>query len=526
MDFTRRYNRLVWATAAAVVLVSLGLLLVQLRTEYDHEVRLIGDEFRERSLNLENIVKNTTDHVDALQLTAQNYLTVHPTVASSTLFNQIGPGPDGSYNLDGVRAPYQAGMIGNLTGTGALTGRDPAFYREMEMALGLNPLFQITAHDVPNTAWIYYTSQNNFINIYPWTPANKFQFTPDLYTHDFYTGGQPQANPSRQRFWTTAYIDEAGKGLMVTCAAPVYEGDTFRGTVAMDFTLDVLNNFVKNFTYDKGVIFLVNEQGQVLAHPTQVSSSDKAVRSMSETFAPDLQGALTTLFAGRAMDIQTTNSYLLFYQRVDHAPWKLVFLARQQDIVLALVGKVGAGAAVLLLGLALMILITNRLTRREFVGPAVRLVEHIQTESTKGPTPLPPVPTPWLPWFTEVSRLFAQNRALLAQVEQRERRLKQEVQDLRIEIDQVKQTRQVAEITETEYFQELEQRARDLRSRTRNRNGSAAVAAAFAPATNGAVGEEAVGLVAPAVASAPPLIDEPEPAPLEVAVVVGSRMSE
>ena len=47
----------------------------------------------------------------------------------------------------------------------------------------------------------------------------------------------------------------------------------------------------------------------------------------------------------------------------------------------------------------------------------------------------------------------------------RERALRQEVQALKIEIDQAKREKQVAEITETDYFQHLRERARRLRAR-------------------------------------------------------------
>ena len=47
----------------------------------------------------------------------------------------------------------------------------------------------------------------------------------------------------------------------------------------------------------------------------------------------------------------------------------------------------------------------------------------------------------------------------------RELALRQEIEKLRIEIDQTKQARQVAEITETEYFQRLQERVKELRQR-------------------------------------------------------------
>lgn len=45
----------------------------------------------------------------------------------------------------------------------------------------------------------------------------------------------------------------------------------------------------------------------------------------------------------------------------------------------------------------------------------------------------------------------------------REQRLRQEVRDLRIEIDQMKKFRQVSEITETDYFRTLRERAQQMR---------------------------------------------------------------
>jgi CheY-like chemotaxis protein len=53
------------------------------------------------------------------------------------------------------------------------------------------------------------------------------------------------------------------------------------------------------------------------------------------------------------------------------------------------------------------------------------------------------------------------------EVQAREERLKMQVQKLRVEIDEVRKAKQVAEITETDYFQELQQKAQHLRKRTR-----------------------------------------------------------
>jgi two-component system, cell cycle response regulator len=60
----------------------------------------------------------------------------------------------------------------------------------------------------------------------------------------------------------------------------------------------------------------------------------------------------------------------------------------------------------------------------------------------------------------QLARVF---QRMATEVRARERRLKQQVRKLRIEIDEVRAARQVAEITETEYFQDLQQKVSELR---------------------------------------------------------------
>ena len=62
----------------------------------------------------------------------------------------------------------------------------------------------------------------------------------------------------------------------------------------------------------------------------------------------------------------------------------------------------------------------------------------------------------------QLARVF---QRMAEEIYARERRLRQQVQDLRIELDEAKRRRQVAEITESEYFQDLKSRLHDLRRR-------------------------------------------------------------
>jgi len=67
----------------------------------------------------------------------------------------------------------------------------------------------------------------------------------------------------------------------------------------------------------------------------------------------------------------------------------------------------------------------------------------------------------------EVVRLAHVFHKMAGQVRQREQTLRRQVEELRIEIDEVRRAREVAEITETEYFRQLQKKASEARQKGR-----------------------------------------------------------
>jgi HAMP domain-containing protein len=130
---------------------------------------------------------------------------------------------------------------------------------------------------------------------------------------------------------------------------------------------------------------------------------------------------------------------------------------------LKLAGVVAAG--VLAVGLLASVILARRVT-----GPVSRLTAAAAAleSHTFEPESLADV-TRRRDELGHLARVF---HRMALEVYAREQRLRQEVQQLRIEIDDAKKVRQVAEITETEYFQDLRQRAQGLRARFEGPTGS------------------------------------------------------
>jgi len=65
----------------------------------------------------------------------------------------------------------------------------------------------------------------------------------------------------------------------------------------------------------------------------------------------------------------------------------------------------------------------------------------------------------------EIGRLAQVFDRMAREVREREERMRRKIKQLSVQIDEAKRREQVAEITETDYFRDLQQRARELRSR-------------------------------------------------------------
>ena len=429
----------------------------------EHEKEILLGQFAERAAHLDNLLARVTEHVDAMRIVAEtdllqsrNIEAVGQPVEFQGLADVAG---ESRYELESFPPPMAMEMIGSLTGAGSIEGRDAEFYRDIHMALGLNPLFRATAGAIPDAAWIYFTSCNNFINIYPWVSSRAFRFSLELYTHEFYTLGLPDRNPERKRFWTRVYADEYGKGLMTTCAAPVYDGDRFAGTVAIDLTVDFLNTVVKQFSPRKGVMLLVNDNDQLLAHPWLVTSHDAATKTLEETLPEPLRKSADFLKGVPEKTIKGIDSYYVLRSSLGQAPWEVFFIEEQPSFVDSLFRWIGFAPLAIMIMLSLLVAVVFAYTQSQFIRPSKTFVHYIMERSRDADARREHrVPGVWVPWFAAIDKVFSENekltKALRNQNEELERMVKRRTEALVKEIEERKRVQ--------ETLRKSEERFRDI----------------------------------------------------------------
>lgn len=442
VPFHTRHNLLMLVLLFTVFLAFCFLLVRNFHINNKTKQQVLQNHFSERAKSIDGLLGNIRSQVRTLQLSAEGNLASrarHQIQPAPLTFNELSENLEGNYfHLDNFRPLLTEEMVGNLTGTGSIQQRSPDFYREMHMALDLNHRFRAIAENFTDLSWVYYLSKNNFINIYPWVPATDFRYDPRLKEHDFYQLGLPAQNPARQIFWTKAYLDEYGKGLMTTCSAPVYDGKRFLGIVAIDLPIDFFCSLVRDFEANNGSMLLINKEQQVLAHPTLINTASTAVPTLQETLPVKLQEAVTDVQSLPAWQLSKVGSWSVLRAPLKNAPWQIVFFQQQPSLAKAFVAQLGGGALTALLILLGMICTMAFLNHWHIIWPSEQILHFIDAlDRRKAPLIDSRIPAVWRPRFTHIEKIFRDNQALAEENRQQIEMLDRRVKERTIELERL-----------------------------------------------------------------------------------------
>jgi signal transduction histidine kinase len=344
-------NRL-YIAGYGIILVLAALWLHRMWQQHLDTRLLVAEDGMEDAANrIESLVEQSASHLTMLRVTAETMLhdLAHGHRDAAGIGNHLHASGAG-YCSDSDHGP----QISSVSGLGPMPAAGSPLRQEIEMSLLLAPQFAATAKNIPNMAWAYYTSTNRFIAMYPNVSCRDFFFSDELYEHEFFNLGRPPLNPLRKQFWTSAYIDEAGKGLMATIGAPVYDSENkFRGTVAIDLTLQTLSRYMigQNLGAD-GRLLVVNPQGQVLADRSLLVGNIAFGSRLSEVL-PRYEFNVNTLVFSSHKGFTPAHGELFASRPIAGTPWRLVFVTDQ----LALHTQAWLDSGVEIGGLMLLILV-------------------------------------------------------------------------------------------------------------------------------------------------------------------------
>lgn len=408
----KNYNKAVFYTYIGVVVIALLTAWYSFEIQKEQIIDSRQEQVDRHVKQIDLLLESTIRAVTSLRNIAVEHLRLGEMVRQDSLpkyekFDKRGQifTLEPSYANSGK--PFM--QMGRISGIGSLQNRSQSFYQEMEMLFELSLSFPVAMDAAPKATAIYYISKQKVLSYFPW-PKNNLQFTEELFHKQYFKLATPKLNPDRKVFWTDAYMDSTGKGLMTTVGVPIYLKDKFIGAVYLDMTLASLAKQIRTYFKMQGTVILLDQSNNVLSHSgdNNFSYVDRAI-----PISQKLPNALRSIPESElfsSVNGMIKNGYYIHSIGVNNAPWRLLYIQNTDDLFNQSWEKLEWTFFIVVGALSLLVSIVHWLTRRAFVTPASKLLEHLEACS-KLPQPVPNAITRgWEPWFLLVSRIFEENQ--------------------------------------------------------------------------------------------------------------------
>lgn len=385
--------------------------------QYAMEVAQANQRVQESAAGLKLIIKAASDEVTHLRVWATNF-PHHASYLGSTFHNKLA-GNTNSTSLNGeldvdalapIPSPWRSGQMLALKAA----ARPRASGAPSNLDLGLSLLSRVGegAQTSDVLRWTYFNSAaKDMLVVAPWVSKKAFlgqetnveRFLTHAWTQEVATAALPQNNPLRRPYWTKAYLDQGGAGLMVSHAAPVYWGDEFVGVIGTDVQLEFLNRFVRGFHDQDGILSISNEYGQILAESRQKPSDADSL-------------AMATTLPQRSLHGERWGDDLVFSASLDEPQWQILFRL-PKTIVNARVAKAYSAMVYLLLILVLGSFLVNFVLWRMYVAPALQIADFVAHEFASTSPTAASVPRLWRPWLAAMAQAFGERHQYFAELQ-------------------------------------------------------------------------------------------------------------
>jgi len=428
---SRRYSLIAAASVIPLFMVILLLAWFQFRSQHDQLIEDLEGEVVKHSTLFGTIIDNVREHVSSMGAWADIYYTDPDLSAEAAL--QDGP------ISDDPAASQAFNPLQNWRPTDSRIFSQPdsdlrLSAPELGLAEGLVQHMRLAHRAMPYLRWSYYFSNDEtFFSLYPFSEYESFggvlraapdeQIVETMFDQPITNGDSgsstTSASPAPTSYWTPAFLDPAGAGWVVAHARNVTFSDNRKGVVSTALLLDFLTGFVRAFDYPCGRIWLVNDEGQILAASDGQRVSGLRLLTLTDVLPDTLSTVSVEDFTAPSRHFRTFDDLDVLSRPIAGTPWHLLYVVEPGEVT-ALILPRFTPYGVILIGLLLTFFLAQQLRQRLIVGPALSLADYVKSESQDTPSAPPDLPAMWRPWVATVSDAFTAKREADALIRQSE----------------------------------------------------------------------------------------------------------
>ncbi|MGE5476439.1 MAG: ATP-binding protein [Bacteroidales bacterium] len=424
----QRYRRMILGGALLfVVLCGLTMWGGWVR-EYDAALSLAAQRVQKDAIRLSGILKAASDHVSQTARWAEDFPDHAPYPGPADLRQAarqaLAQSVNGDINLDVLAKRSAEQRLGLLIATTeAAKARPNGAPSNLELALPLLDRFRYGQATTPFLRWSYFFSaRKDLLAMAPWASSADVlgeeptarSFLQHSWTYEITDRGRPENNPDRHPYWTKAYHDQAGAGLMVSYGVPVYWGEEFIGVMGADVLLSFLSDFLREFPDPDGLLLITNEHGEVLGDREGLVAKAADVMHMDEALPPPLRPWASGMI-GASESGRLVNGWHVVSESTGDPRWTVVYLIPRSTLAWRVTKQFGPQLVLLVL-LMVALAVMSRFLRQWYVAPALAVADFVAHEDGTSANPPPSVPEMWRPWLDAMARAFRERREYLAEL--------------------------------------------------------------------------------------------------------------
>ena len=393
--------------------------------QYTQEINLANQRIKESSIHLKSIIKAATDHLEQIENWATRFPNHTPYSGpyelGETMKQAIELSADGEFTLDALSALPPEQRLGQMLGLTEADYPHPADQpSQLDLGLSLLGRMDDARKTSPFLRWSYFFSADkHLLAVTPWASSQEMlngevsirNFLFHSWQYDITKLGLPENNPKRQFYWTPAYPDQAGAGLMVSYGAPIYWNNTFIGIVGTDVLLNFLGDFLHGFPDSEGVLLIVNEHGQILGNRQHNLQQNKEIPLISDV----LPKGITWPSIIKSHGEQLGDNHV-FVATIDNPQWHIVYLL-PQSVVTWRVIYAYTGPFLLAVLLIVAAFAMQWALWRMYVAPALHITYVVAAESEGCQLSASAIPQQWQPWIQKMVQAFNDRRRYLFELQ-------------------------------------------------------------------------------------------------------------
>ncbi len=325
---TKRGKLFVVIYASVAILASISILFNVVSNLEHHFITVM----EKNSLTFQNKVVKVNDVLESVGKTG-NFLinledlpeefeeSIHADMAKYLVYDESRD----FFHLDNIQnSNFDITKINNITGRGNLDFlKDKHSVKSLELyfMFFMNKELYWLNERLVSSDWIYYTSLNNMTSIRSrndeYVTSDEFQFMEDMLNMSFVTDGTKENLENRNEvYWSSPYIDLAGKGLMITASYPIDYDDEYIGSLSVDFISNTLNGILdENYT-----TALVDKNGTILATNAKNIDISSELKSFNELSAGVTYDEIKDIAHNKVVKI---NGIRVAAHKLDGSPYTL-----------------------------------------------------------------------------------------------------------------------------------------------------------------------------------------------------------